>query len=129
MPGKKPTRNSKSAAASGAAGHAAASGSARDAAESHSKIVILRVLDKLKTRKNPDLKNMAIEQARINIINNQVLIDTEVSNIGRYELAIETIILSGLKEEDMLDQIHYAKKNIVASENNLKHLMSIQELI
>ena len=76
MPSKKPTRNSKSAAASGAAGHAAASGSARDAAESHSKIVILRVLDKLKTRKNPDLKNMAIEQARINIINNQFKISS-----------------------------------------------------
>ncbi len=145
MSGRKSSKKSKSAAdsaadASGAPGHAAASDHAADSGDTAAsgsndddvyKRVFYRVIKKVKARTArgaaPDphldeiIRNIDIIQRDINL--QADIIESNKKKI-KYVSKSEIVIKS---EEEKLDRINAAKKNIVVSENHIKYLMSLQE--
>jgi hypothetical protein len=128
-----PSRKHKPGAAAGAAaasGADAASGSNDDDVYRR---VIDRVIEKLQARAAQGAaENTAIDEVMKHIDMYQSAINQQVGIIESNKKEIESVSKSArlLKsDEEMLDRINASKKIIVESENNIKHLMSIQELL
>jgi hypothetical protein len=117
-------------AASGATAAAAASGSNDDDVYRR---VIDRVIEKLNARTAQGAaENTAIDEVMKKIDMYQTAINQQVGIIESNKKEIKSVSKSASvikSEEEKLDRINAAKKNIVASENYIKHLMSIQELL
>jgi hypothetical protein len=124
-----PSRKHQPGAAA-ASGADAASGSNDDDVYRR---VIDRVIEKLQARAAQGAaENTAIDEVIKHIDMYQSTINQQVGIIESNKKEIKSVSKSASiikSEEEKLDRINAAKKNIVVSENNIKHLMSIQELL